>query len=147
MWRCAVPIPLACDSRARRVLVLLESSDSTARVIETTLLRGEERWKIQDSRRFRVLNVMSGRGFQLHPAVPIELGRSNDVAQQTAPFHERPLDIAVTKRVVRELVTRCGSRDQLAHDFGRARAVVDRHSHLEIAGMVRSFVNTLRQDA
>ena len=81
------------------------------------------------------------------PAIPIEIWRADDVSQETAPFHQRAFDVSGTKRVVGQFVTRARIRHDFANDFGRAGAVLHRHAHLQITGMIGTAVNALAKDA
>ena len=88
-----------------------------------------------------------GSHLQLTPAIPLQVGRRRDVAQETAPFHERALNIAMTQQIRGDSVTSAWILDQLANHFCRARAVMDRHAHFQITRMIRAFVDRLAKGA
>src|SRR4051812_26418608 len=88
-----------------------------------------------------------GREFlQGPPAFPREIGRADDVSKETAPFHHGPLDVAVAKRFIGEPITSSRIHDELANYFRRARSVLDRHAHFEIAGMIGAAVGLLAKN-
>ena len=88
-----------------------------------------------------------GRGFlQRAPPIPFQVRRADDVPEEAAPFHERALDIAGAERFVRHSVTAGRVRDQLADDFRSAGAVMDGHSHFQIARMIGATVNPLARE-
>ena len=90
---------------------------------------------------------MRGEFLQGAPAFPIQIGRADNMAEQAAPFHERPLNVAVAKRFVGESVTRGGIRDELANHFRCARTVLDRDAHLQITGVIRAPVGLLAKNS
>jgi hypothetical protein len=44
---------------------------------------------------------MGRRFFERAPTFPFQVRRADDVPEQTSPFHERSLDVAVPERFIR----------------------------------------------
>ena len=113
------------------------------RSLGAALLCGEERRKIKERRGSRPPEQFFRGGFQRLPTLPFQVRRGRDVPDETAPFHQGPLDIAMPQRIGSDFVTAVGTCDDFANDFRRARAVMNRHSHFEIAGMIGTLVDAL----
>ena len=109
------------------------------------LLRGEERWEIENGRRCDPAEQFVRGQLQSHPAVPVQIRRGNDVPEKAAPFHQSTFDIAVTQRIRGDLVATRGMRDDLANDFRRAGAVMYRDAHLEVSRMIGPFIHALAE--
>ena len=90
---------------------------------------------------------MSRSRFQFAPAIPGEVWRIHDVPQETAPFHQRALDVARAQRIAREPVARPGIGRDFADYFRRARAVMRRCAHFEITRMIGPIINALAKNA
>src|SRR5437763_14589002 len=67
--------------------------------------------------------------------------------QKAAPFHQRAFDIAVPERFVGESVTRRPIRDELADHLRSARAILHRHAHFQVAGVIGASINLLAENA
>src|ERR1700737_5647061 len=86
------------------LFVLCHSRPHPSQIAAAHLVRCQRRQRLS-GRALRSLNVYRRQLLQLVPALPFVIGRLNNLTQQTSPFSQSSLDVAVSNVIINQLVT------------------------------------------